>query len=457
MWKDEIDPKIYPQNIFLSPEVSYAICALENEGFEAFAVGGAVRDSLLGKNASDFDITTSAKPEQIKQTFSSFNVIETGIKHGTVTVIINGASIEITTYRVDGEYDDNRHPRNVIFASNLEDDLSRRDFTVNALAYNPRIGVVDMFDGLSDLKNKIIRTVGNGEKRFSEDALRILRCVRFSSVLGFDIEKNTETAVRKLVGLLENISAERLFSELKKLICGQNAGKIIEDFPEVITKVVPELSKSVGFEQKSKYHIYDVYTHTARAIGESNNNIFVRLALLYHDCGKPYVYTEEASGARHFKGHQEVSAKLAVEGLSRLKCDNKTIKRVSDLVLYHDYPLTSDEKSVRRLLTKLTYEDAKLIAKIRYADMKAHAEQYAFSRDYTEKVISVIDSFKKSGECVNLKTLAVTGDDLLNLGIPKGKKIGEILNILLENVLENNVPNEKRMLLKKAKEMIDIE
>ena len=255
--------------IKLPTNVLLAISMLEKAGYEAFAVGGAVRDSLLGKEASDFDITTSAFPHETKKVFEGFNVIETGIKHGTVTVIFDGEPLEITTYRIDGEYADNRHPSEVTFTKNVEDDLARRDFTINAMAFNPVRGLVDPFGGAEDLKNGIIRTVGDGEKRFSEDALRILRCIRFASVLGFNIEEKTAVNAKKMVSLLDNVSAERIFVELKKLICGKNAGRILLEFPEIITKIVPELQPSLGFDQKSRYHIYDVYTHIAHAVNNS--------------------------------------------------------------------------------------------------------------------------------------------------------------------------------------------
>ncbi len=438
--------------INLPQNVIFALHLLENAGFQAFAVGGAVRDQLLGAEVTDFDITTSALPEETKIVFSDYKVIETGIKHGTVTVLINDSPVEITTYRVDGEYTDNRHPENVVFTSKIEDDLSRRDFTVNAIAYNPRIGIVDPFGGIQDLNNNILRAVGNPEKRFREDALRILRLVRFASVLGFDVEQETKDNAKKYAHLLENVSAERVFSELKKLICGRNVGKVMEEFPEIITQVIPELSASVGFSQKSKYHVYDVYTHTLKALEVSENHLLIRLSLLFHDCGKPYVCTEDENGARHFKGHEIVSEKMAREALLRLKCDNKTLKTITRLVLYHDYKVIPEKASVNKFLSLVSYDEARLIAKIRYADMFSHAPQFRFESDYAEKIIALVDESERNGECVNLKTLDIDGNDLLSCGINSGSSVGDVLQSLLSLVLAGEIPNEKSALIQKVKE-----
>ncbi len=441
--------------INLPKNVLSAISMLENAGFEAFAVGGAVRDSLLGKEVNDFDITTSALPEETKRVFCDFNVIETGIKHGTVTVVFDGEPLEITTYRIDGEYADNRHPENVTFTRNIEDDLARRDFTVNALAYNPKIGMVDPFGGVDDLNNGVIRAVGVADKRFSEDALRILRCVRFASTLDFEIEKDTAESAKRLSYLLENVSKERIFSELKKLVCGKNVFKILTDFSEIITQIVPELSSCVGFEQNNKYHIYDVYTHTAKSVSASENNLLVRLALLYHDCGKPFVYSEDEKGCGHFFGHPEKSAELAEKSLLNLKCDNKTLERVKILVKYHDYKLEPNKKSVKKFLTKVSFDEARLIVKVKFGDMSAHAPQYAMTKDIEKEYISLIDEIERDGECVSLKTLVVKGQDLIDLGIPKGKIMGNILNTLLSEVVSEKLPNEKNVLLKRAEEIVE--
>ena len=439
--------------IELPPYVNCAISMLERSGFEAFVVGGAVRDLLLGKIVSDFDITTSAFPSEIKEVFSGYRVIETGIKHGTVTVMIDGEPLEITTYRVDGEYEDNRHPKSVTFTRNITEDLARRDFTVNAIAFNPKTNILDPFGGVGDLENGIIRAVGNPYLRFCEDALRILRCVRFASVLGFNVEEETSNGVKALVHLLENVSAERIFSEVKKLVCGKNVGKIMAEYPVVMAKIIPPLEKSIGFEQKSKYHIYDVYEHTYRSLAVSENNLLVRLALLYHDCGKPYVFTEGDDGFRHFIGHQKKSSELAEESLLQLKCDSKTLSSVKTLVLYHDYKLTPEKKCIKRFLSKVSFEEARLIVEIKKADMATHSPEYRFSEFDAVKILDIIDEIEREGECVSLKTLAIGGDELMNLGIPKGKIIGEILKELLDLVICEELPNESLMLLEKAKEL----
>ncbi len=439
--------------INLPENVISAINLLEKSGFDAYAVGGAVRDSLLGKNASDFDITTSAFPEETKKVFSAFKVIETGIKHGTVTVLFDGEPLEITTFRIDGEYEDNRHPESVIFTRNIKDDLSRRDFTVNAIAYSPKRGLVDFFGGLNDLKEGIIRAVGEADKRFNEDALRILRCVRFSSTLGFKIEEETSKSVRKNIHLLDNVSAERIFVELKKMICGKNVGDIFEKYPEVISKIIPEIEKSIGFDQKSKYHIFDVYTHTYKSISVSENNVILRLALLFHDCGKPYVYTTDEYGFRHFIGHQKESVRLAENALLRLKCDNKTLEMVKTLVLYHDYKLEREKKHIKRFLTKVSFNEARLIIKMKYADMASHAPKFIMSEEERDEFLFWIDELEQEGTCISLKTLAVKGEDLFSIGIPKERIMGRILNNLLELVVEEKIPNERNELLKKGKEL----
>ncbi len=440
--------------IELPDNVISAITLLENAGYEAYAVGGSVRDSFLGNLASDFDITTSALPVEIKKVFERFKIIETGIKHGTVTVLFDVEPLEITTYRVDGEYEDNRHPKNVVFTRNIKEDLSRRDFTVNAIAFNHKRGIVDPFGGINDLKCGIIRAVGDAEKRFNEDALRILRCVRFSSVLGFEIEKDTKDSVKKMVHLLKNVSSERIFSELKKLICGKNVGSVMAEFPMVITHIIPELSLSVGFDQKSKYHVHDVYTHTYKSIEAADNDVIIRLALLFHDCGKPYVCTEDEHGFRHFVGHQKKSEELANESLLRLKCDNKTLTTVKKLVLFHDYRLIPEKKYIRRFLTNVSFEEARQIIKIKYADMSTHAPQYRLSKAEIEKYLCLVDEIEKTGECITLKSLAINGEDLLNIGVTKGKKVGEILNDLLSAVISDELPNEKEILLSKAKSFL---
>ena len=442
--------------INLPENVISAINLLENSGFEAYAVGGAVRDSLLGKNASDFDITTSAFPEETKKVFSAFKVIETGIKHGTVTVLFDGEPLEITTFRIDGEYEDNRHPESVVFTRNIKDDLSRRDFTVNAIAYSHKRGFVDFFGGLNDLKKGIIRAVGDADKRFGEDALRILRCVRFASTLGFEIEEETSKSVRKNIHLLDNVSAERIFVELKKMICGKNVGDVFEKYPEVISKIVPELEKSVGFDQKSKYHIFDVYTHTYKSINISENNVILRLALLFHDCGKPYVYTTDEEGFRHFIGHQKESVRLTENALLRLKCDNKTLEMVKTLVLYHDYKLERGKKYIKRFLTKVSFDEARLIIKMKYADMASHAPKCIMSEEERDEFLFWIDELEREGACVSLKTLAVKGDDLFAVGIPKERIMGRVLNNLLELVVEEELPNERNELLKKGKELFEL-
>ncbi|MBE6700177.1 MAG: HD domain-containing protein, partial [Ruminococcaceae bacterium] len=340
-------------DITLPMPVARALSILEACGYEAYVVGGCVRDSLLGRTPNDWDITTNATPTEMKACFSDFRVIETGIQHGTLTVIIDGMQLEITTYRNDGEYLDNRHPVQVTFSKHIEDDLSRRDFTVNAMAYHPTKGLVDLFGGREDLQNRVVRAVGDAKTRFEEDGLRILRAIRFASVLDFDIAKDTAKAVHSCRNLLSGIAAERIREEFCKLICGRGAVRILRDYIEVISVFMPELHRCVGFEQNTKYHCFDVFEHTLQALALcEDDDLITRLGILLHDIGKPLCYTEDGQGG-HFKGHAPIGVEITREILLRLRFDNETIHRMERLVEWHDIPLSAEKKRVKRLLQKL--------------------------------------------------------------------------------------------------------
>ena len=303
--------------------VDTAINLLQSAGFEAYAVGGCVRDSLLGKIPNDWDITTSAKPEDMKSVFADFHCIDTGIKHGTVTVVIDGEPLEITTFRLDGEYEDNRHPKSVTFTSNLSADLGRRDFTVNAMAYSKKTGTVDLFGGQNDLKNKIIRCVGDPDRRFNEDALRILRALRFASALDFEIEEKTAQSLLKNRALLGNISEERIAKELLKLVCGKGAKRILTDFAPVLFEILPELQPMYKNSHDNPHHCYDIYEHMLIAVESIDPEPTLRFAMLLHDCGKPAVKKFDENGVAHFYGHQRISAEISAQILARLKVSNK--------------------------------------------------------------------------------------------------------------------------------------
>ena len=441
-------------DITLPIPVARALSVLEACGFEGYTVGGCVRDSLLGRTPNDWDITTNATPDEMKACFRNFRVIETGIRHGTLTVIVDGMQLEITTYRNDGEYLDNRHPVQVTFSEHIEDDLSRRDFTVNAMAYHPTRGLVDLFGGREDLQNRMICAVGDAKTRFCEDGLRILRAIRFASVLDFDIEENTAKAVHECRNLLSGIAAERIREEFCKLICGRGAVRILREYIDVIAVFLPELSRCVGFDQNTKYHCYDVFEHTLQALALcEDTDLVTRLGVLLHDIGKPLCYTEDEQGG-HFKGHAPVGVEITKEVLSRLRFDNETVRRMELLVEWHDIPLSAEKKRVKRLMQRMSDADILRLLEIKRCDRLAHAKDYREIPPELALIPSVIDEIRAEDACLSLRTLAVGGDDLMELGIPKGKRIGEMLHVLLEEVIEERLPNEKNALLQAAKERI---
>lgn len=433
----------------LSRDVSFVMERLTERGFRAYAVGGCVRDILRGETPRDYDVTTDALPFEIKEVFSDFDTIDIGIAHGTVAVKMkSGELIEVTTFRTDGEYKDSRHPESVSFTKNIIDDLSRRDFTVNSIAMDISGEIVDPFDGKSDIQRKIIRCTGEPEKRFTEDALRIMRALRFSSVFDFEIEDETARAIHEKKDLLLKISPERIFSELKKLLCGKAVFRILTTFSDVICTVIPELQASVGFEHKSKYHMYDVYTHTCKTVESVPPEPVLRLAMLFHDSGKPFSYTEE-NGVRHFFGHPEVSADVARTALRRLRCDSATRNKVCLLCKIHDRPIIPEEKYVRRLFSKLSIDDIRLLCAVRAADSAAHAPDFRGRGKEAETILAIAEKINDEHQCVTLKDLAINGHDIASLGF-SGPEIGKILNSLLDLVISEEIPNEKEALTEKA-------
>ncbi len=436
--------------ILLPAAVQTALERLAANGYEGYIVGGCVRDSLLGCAPNDWDITTNALPQQTAQCFFDCRIIETGIQHGTVTVLMGDCPLEITTYRNDGEYLDNRHPVKVTFSSELREDLCRRDFTVNAMAYHPTYGLVDLFGGVADLADGIIRCVGEAGQRFDEDGLRILRAIRFASTLNFQIEQETADAIHSRTALLHGIASERIREEFYKLLCGKGAPHILRQYADVIGVVIPELLRCVGFVQNSRYHCYDVYEHTLNALEYCNADGITRLALLFHDVGKPFCYTEDADGG-HFKGHAQIGAELCSNVLRRLRFDNDTIQRVQKLVELHDLPILAQAKSVKRLMQKLSDDDILRLLEIKRCDRLAHAEKF---RDIPEElglIPAIIKQIREEEGCFSLKNLKLNGDDLLLLGVKEGKQIGFILNALLEDVIEERLSNEREALLSAAK------
>lgn len=428
-------------------------------GYEAFVVGGCVRDSLLNLNPHDWDICTNAKPDQVEACFPNNRIIETGMKHGTVTIVMDDESYEVTTYRIDGDYSDGRHPDHVEFTDDLIADLSRRDFTINAMAYSPTKGLIDPFDGQKDLETKRIKTVGNPEDRFSEDALRILRALRFSSVYGFHIEYLTSNAIINMQNSLEKISAERIQSELVKLLMGQDSFKILMLYSDVICTIIPEFGPCVGFEQNNRYHKYDVYEHIMQATQYyKGKDVTVKLALFLHDIAKPQCYTEDAEGHGHFYGHPTPSSEIANTILSRLKFDNKTREDVVQLIFYHDTKITPTTRSVRRMLNKIGEEQYRRLLNIQAADISAHAHIIGDDRFIRlGQVESIIDELIAQQQCFSLKDLAVKGRDIIEIGIPEGPKVGECLKYALNKVLDEELLNEYDVLISAIKEFLNNE
>lgn len=419
---------------------------LEENGFKAYLVGGCVRDAVLGKEPCDYDVATDATPSEMKNVFSELRVIETGLKHGTLTVLSDNNPVEVTTFRIDGEYEDNRHPKKVEFTVKLSDDLSRRDFTVNSLAYNQKSGLVDLFGGRSDIELKIIKCVGKPDERFEEDALRILRALRFASVLDFEIDKDTEKSIFKNKLLLKNISAERIFSEFKKLLCGKAAEKILIKYREVISVFLPEIEPCFDFDQRSKYHCFDIYTHIVKTVSNSESDETVRLACFLHDIGKPKAFFTDENGIGHFYGHQNISANISDNVLKRLKADNKILKTVSSLVRYHDCEIEPSEKAVKRFISKTSADFLRELIKIKKADSFARNPDYRKPDEYFDELIKILEKIVTEEQCFKLKDLAVNGNDIAELGF-EGKKIGEILNTLLEKVIDGELKNEKEELI----------
>ncbi len=442
--------------IELPRKVIMIINNLQLHGYEAFAVGGCVRDSILARRPQDWDITTSARPEEIKRLFR--RTVDTGIEHGTVTVLLGKDSFEVTTYRVDGAYEDSRHPSEVRFTNRLEEDLKRRDFTINAMAYNDDVRLVDAFGGMQDLNHHLIRCVGNPVERFSEDALRILRAVRFSAQLNFPIEPETAEAIRKLAPNLRNISAERIQAELVKLLVSPHPERLQDAYELGITRIIlPEWDAMVGVEQNTPHHKYDVAEHTLRAMKNVKRDKILRLTMLFHDMGKPAVRTTDENGRDHFKGHALVSEELARRILRRLKFDNETIRIVTRLVCYHDYRVEATPKNVRRAMNRIGVDLFPYYLAVRMADVKAQSPYQR--REKIENIVEMRRLYQEileKKECITLRQLAVSGRDLMDLGMKPGRELGSMLSELLEYVLDDPERNKKEILCNYVKEKLEL-
>lgn len=436
------------------------IHSLQNNGYEAFLVGGCVRDSILGRPIHDYDITTSATPDEMMEVFKDKRIIETGLQHGTITIVIDGEPYEVTTYRIDGNYSDNRRPDKVTFTKSLKEDLKRRDFTINAMAYNDEVGLVDPFNGMEDIKYHKIQCVGKPEDRFAEDALRILRAIRFASQLDFVLEPNTDYVLHKVYQNLENISVERINSEFCKIAASSGFCVQMVLYRDVLSLFISEIKDMFGFQQNNPYHIYDVWNHTVHAVQAyecdcepdlNPRDLITSLAVFFHDIGKPHCYQDGEDGIRHFKGHGRISADMTDTIMKRLRFDNDTREKVVQLVYYHDATFEVGEKYVKRWLNKIGEEQFRRLLNVRRADIKAQAYTEQESRlQKIDNIEYILEEVLQKDECFSLKDLAVNGKDLIEIGYKPGKEIGEVLNNLLDSVISGEYINEKEKLLEIA-------
>ena len=441
--------------IQIPPHAERILTLLNQAGYKAYVVGGCVRDALLSRTPKDWDICTSALPDEMERVFRGFRVVETGLKHGTLTVVLDGIPYEITTFRVDGAYTDHRHPDGVTFVTDVREDLARRDFTVNAMAYHPAEGLIDAFGGQEDLQRKVIRCVGQPEERFREDALRILRALRFASVYGFTIDEETAKATHKLKETLNLVAAERIQAELGKLLGGQGCGDILRAYRDILGQILPQLIPMFDFPQCTPHHRFDVWEHTVRSVENVPATEVLRFAMLLHDAGKPATFTRDESGVGHFCGHAACSEKIAEAVMTRLRMDKATAQRVILLVKHHDIDLSTDGRLLKRRLNQFGEEALRQLIDVQEADQLAKGTcDRAEIRASAAALRQALDALLASAPCFTLKDLAVNGRDIAALGA-KGSAIGDVLQHLLSCVMDDVLPNEKDSLLREAKRMID--
>ncbi len=437
--------------INIPSDVKLIMDKLEDAGYEAYVVGGCVRDSVLGLEPKDWDLTTSAKPEEIKAVFKDYSLVEIGEQHGTIGVILDGVAYEITTYRIDGNYSDSRHPESVSFTDNLELDLSRRDFTVNAVAYSEKRGIVDPFNGMSDLRYNALRCVGNPDERFTEDPLRIMRALRFASVYNLSIEGNTAFSIVRNRLLLSKISVERIASELTKTLCGQSINFILRRYKDIFSVFLPEIVATFDCEQNNPHHNKSVWRHITASVSNIEPNPLLRVVMLLHDIGKPLALRTDSNGVDHFKGHNHFSAVLAKSALERLKFPTRFIEDTVTLIEYHDVRFNGSGRQIKHVMNKIGTENFARLMKIQRADVLAQSrymrETKLLNIDNAEKEFN---SILESGECFQLKNLGINGSDLIHLGITEGKEIGSILELLLDAVIDGTIENNSVELKKLA-------
>ena len=431
---------------------AFVLKRLHDAGYQAYVVGGCVRDTLLGIAPKDWDVCTNALPHEMQRVFGDCHVIETGLQHGTLTVMYDHEPYEVTTFRVDGEYTDHRHPDEVIFVTDVREDLSRRDFTVNAMAWSEETGVVDAFGGQEDLAARLIRCVGDARKRFGEDALRIMRAMRFASVYGFAIDPDTDEAIHELKNTLDDVAAERIRVELAKLLCGAGAGNILRTYRDVIFTLFPALAPMDGFDQRTPHHLWDVWEHTVRAVEAVPATETLRLAMLLHDCGKIAAFSVDDRGEGHAYGHEEHSVRIAQKVLADLKLDNATRDRVLTLIGSHGWPVTPERRLLKRRLNQLGEEALRQLIEVKRADALATGTKDTSAVEaHRAQTLSALDALLAENPCVTLRDMAVNGRDLMAMGA-KGRAVGETLQWLLEQVLDEILPNEREVLLAAAQE-----
>ncbi len=435
--------------------VGQVIERLNQAGFEAYVVGGCVRDALLGREPHDWDICTPALPQEVISCFPERKVHLTGIQHGTVLLIWEGEGVEITTFRTEEGYSDHRHPDQVTFVRNLEEDLARRDFTVNAMAYHPQRGIIDPFGGRQDLRKKVIRCVGVPKRRFQEDGLRILRALRFAAHYGFSIEAETGIAMNQCKELLNQIAIERVWEELKGFLCGVQVKSLMLRYREILAVCLPEICPTFDFDQRNNNHCYDAWEHIACSVANVAPEPVLRLAMLFHDIGKPACFALDDRGVGHCIGHSIVSARIGDAALTRLRCDRATRQAVVELIEQHERTQFFTRRSTCRLLSELGVVQTKRLLQVMEADVKAQAPETVVPKMEALLIgFAKVDAVLAARGCFTKKSMALKGGDLLSLGLRPGIHLGSVLDQVFRLVLDGELENRKDLLLEKAKELI---
>ncbi len=432
-------------------DIKKLLLHLEENGVKGYIVGGAVRDILINKVPEDYDIAAECTPEDLCRIFDGFKSFDNGIRFGTLSVFSGERYVEITCCRRESGYSDLRRPDKVEYCRSIKEDLARRDFTVNAIAMDKDGRITDPFGGREAIENKVICTVGEPQVRFDEDALRIIRALRFASSLGFRIDRNTSDAIRNCKDQLLSVSGERIFAELKKLLLGDFVFSVLMEYSSEICTVIPALLQTVGFEQNNPHHIYTVYEHTARAVAASPKDVNIRLCMLFHDIAKPSLYTVDSGGIGHFYGHPELSAEIAQNILKGLRADGETVSKVCSLIKYHDLRPKATRKSLMKYISKVGFESALELIEVRRADLSAQSPEFFYQFEYLSQSEMMIKELQKEGVCIKVSDLAVDGNDLIHAGVPKGREIGEMLSYLLSKVIGEECENSKEELLKLVK------